>query len=88
MSALTTKQMIEQLTLGILSPSSSLRERFILTESLNGLVRLAKIEQRMEIKRSVEKASELATATAARRQTKALVHKISSEMIQPALKFD
>lgn len=87
MSALTTKQMIDHLTLGILGPSPSLRERFVLTESLNGLVRLAKIEQRMEIKRSVEKASDLATATVARRQTKALVRRISAEIIQPELKF-
>jgi hypothetical protein len=87
MSALTTKQMIDHLTLGILGPGASLREKFILAESLNGLVRLAKIEQRMEIKRSVEKASVLAAATAARRQTKGLVRRISSEIVQPGLKF-
>lgn len=67
MSALTTNQMIDQLTLALLGPSPSKRERLVFTESLNGLVRLAKIEMRMEIKRSVEKATGEATAAATRR---------------------
>ncbi|HEY8609411.1 MAG TPA: hypothetical protein VIM12_20035 [Noviherbaspirillum sp.] len=66
-------QIIEELVAAMLGDHATARERHMLRESLRGLVRLAKIEQVMEIKASVQKLAGALESQSARRRAKAIL---------------
>ncbi len=56
------------------------RQRHVLREALYGLVRLAKVEQLMDMRLDAERASGGMTGAGQRRQTKALLRKIGIDV--------
>lgn len=54
-TVLNTAATIEQLVEVTLGADASAREKFMLRESLNNLVRLARVEYKMEMQTSVDK---------------------------------
>lgn len=86
MSTITTEKMIKDLTVGMLGAGPWTREKYIFEQAMLGLVRLAKVEQRMERSRSVDKTSR--SATLARRETSALLRRLATSAVQHELKFD
>lgn len=66
-------QVIEDLIAATLGPDASAREKHMYRESLRGLVRLAKAEQVLEIKESVQRLTGVLAAHTARRRAKAVL---------------
>lgn len=62
----------------------------MLTQALHGLVRLAKTEQMLEIKKNVERAAATLAASGSRCETKAILRKVgvSCHAKQGQLAFD
>ena len=87
MRTLTTTQMVAQLVASIAGPRADHRQLHILNQSLLGLVRLAKIEQRIDIKRSVDKSIATSHAGASRRAMKKLIEGAKHSSPQEELKF-
>jgi hypothetical protein len=70
---LDTNSVIEDLIAATLSHDASARERHIFRENLRNLVRLAKVEQIVEIKDNVKKLAGAIEAHTARRRAKAVL---------------
>lgn len=68
----TTANIIKELTVAVYGVAPDPRLKFVFSQALHGLVRLAKTEQMLEMKRNVEKATGV-------RQTKVILRKIRSE---------
>jgi hypothetical protein len=85
MNVLTTAQLVNQLTSALLGTSPSARERFILVQSLESLVRLAKSEYRMDAKRSADKANGAVASAVARRTAKIAIRKAASILVHAEL---
>jgi hypothetical protein len=68
-----THSVIEDLIAATLSAEASARERHLLRENLRNLVRLAKVEQIVEIKDNVKKLTGAIEAHNARRRAKAVL---------------
>lgn len=86
----TTAKMIKELTMAIYGSAPNPREKYVLTQALHGLVRLAKAEQMLEIKKNVERAAATLAASGSRRETKAILRKVgmSCNTKQGQLEFD
>jgi N-methylhydantoinase A/oxoprolinase/acetone carboxylase beta subunit len=78
MNAFTTAEMVEQITWALLGPAASAKERYAMTNTLGLLVQLAKSEFRMDMARSIQKATAHVTVSAARRTAKAAIRKASA----------
>ena len=85
MEEFTTEMMIEQMTSSLLGPKPSARERFVTKNALTVLVWLAKSECRIEINKSVGKATSMVVARSARRDAKAAIRKAAEPAVQPDL---
>jgi hypothetical protein len=85
MNAFTTATQIEQLTLAILGPKPCAKERYVLTNSLNFLVWSAKSEYRMDMNRSIQKATAMVAVRDARRGAKEAIRKASANQEQTEL---
>lgn len=70
---LDSDAVIENLIVATLGEEASVREKHVYRESLRGLVRLAKSEQMLEIKASVQKLAGALEAHSARRRAKAVL---------------
>lgn len=70
---LNTDIAIEDLVASICGTDSTLREKHVYREALRGLVRLAKSEQMIEMKESVDRLTGAVAARIARRRAKALL---------------
>jgi hypothetical protein len=70
---LDTNTLIEQLLAAALGEDASAREQHIYRENLRNLVRLAKVEQVMEIKTNVKRLAGAIEAHNARRRAKAVL---------------
>lgn len=70
---LDTNTLIEQLLSATLGEDASAREQHIYRENLRNLVRLAKVEQVMEIKANVKRLAGAIEAHNARRRAKAVL---------------
>jgi hypothetical protein len=70
---LDTNSVIEDLISATLSDEASARERHLFRENLRNLVRLAKVEQIVEIKDNVKKLAGAIEAHNARRRAKAVL---------------
>ena len=68
----TTASIIKELTNAMYGGAPDPRLKFVFSQALHGLVRLAKTEQMLEMKKNVEKAAGV-------RQTKAILRKIGIE---------
>jgi hypothetical protein len=68
----TTANIIKELTVAVYGVAPDPRLKFVFSQALHGLVRLAKTEQMLEMKRNVEKATGV-------RQTKVILRKIGTE---------
>ena len=55
MSTCTTANFIEDLVVATAGPGSDVRQRYLLRQALHSLVRQAKIEHMLEIRKSVER---------------------------------
>jgi hypothetical protein len=86
MNVLTTTQLIKQLTSALLGTSPSARERFILVQSLESLVRLAKSEYRVAAKRTADKANGAIALAVARRTTKNAIRKAAAIVVHAELR--
>lgn len=69
----TTANIIKELTVALCGCAPDPRQRYLLSQALHGLVRLAKTEQMLEVRRDVETAAGASSG----RQTKAILRKIS-----------
>jgi hypothetical protein len=85
MNAFTTGEMIEQIALALLGPKPSAREKYTMSNTLGALVQLAKSEYRMDMDRSIQKATAMVTMNAARRTAKAAIRKASASEKQSEL---
>jgi hypothetical protein len=85
MNTFTTATMIEQITLALLGPTPSAKEKFVMKNTLVGLVRLAQSEYRVDVNRSVQRATAMVTMNTARRDAKAAIRKASALETQPEL---
>jgi hypothetical protein len=72
-NTLDTNAVIEDLISATLSDEASARERHLFRENLRNLVRLAKVEQIVEIKDNVKKLAGAIEAHNARRRAKAVL---------------
>lgn len=70
---LNTEIVIDNLVAAACGENASAQARHVYREALRGLVRLAKSEQMLEIKTSVDKLTGPAVARAARRRAKAIL---------------
>jgi hypothetical protein len=77
MSTLTTNQLIKSLTSAILGPSPSARQRFLIEQSLMTLVRLAKSEHRIEMKRNADTAAKAVKSAVSKSVARATIQKAS-----------
>ena len=68
-----SQQIIEDLIAATLGENATAREKHVLRESLRSLVRLAKVEQVMDIKASVQRLAGVLESQAARRRAKAIL---------------
>lgn len=73
MKKLDTDAVIENLITAILGENASARQKHIYSENLRSLVRLAKVEQMMEIKANVRRLTGTLELYNARRQAKAVL---------------
>jgi hypothetical protein len=72
-SRLATEEIIDSLVVACLGEDTTARQQHLLRENLRNLVRLAKAEQVMEIKTSVNKLVGAIDAQEARRRAKAIL---------------
>ncbi|TFW09337.1 hypothetical protein E4K72_06490 [Oxalobacteraceae bacterium OM1] len=68
-----TDRVVEQLIEAVLGTDAGVREKHILRESLRGLVRLAKAEQLMDVRNSVNRLTGALEQSHARRRAKAVL---------------
>jgi hypothetical protein len=73
-----TSRTIDQLVVAIYGDSGNLREKHVFTEALRGLVRLAKAEQRMEIRRSAAKSVPVTEGRSSRAEAKMILSAIKA----------
>ena len=66
MQSISTQDVVNDLLNVLLGPNTNGRQRYLLEQSLQNLVRVAKAEQRVEIKASVKKLTGTLTANLAR----------------------
>jgi hypothetical protein len=85
MKAFTTVALIQQLTSAILGPKPCAKEKYVLTNSLNSLVLLAKSEYRMDMNKSIDKATVMVAVCAARRDAKDAIRRASAIQEQAEL---
>ncbi len=90
MHTLSTAQTIQDLTTATYGDLSDVRQQYIFSQALHALVRLAKLEQMMEVKQNVGRASGVAANASSRRQTKAILRRIGMRCNhrQGQLEFD
>ena len=88
MRACSTEKFIEDLIVATKGADSSMREQYLLRQALLGLVRQAKIEQRVEIRSSVARMTGLSAGVGSRRYTKALLRDIASRTNGPQQQFE
>lgn len=74
-----TDQVIEDLIAATCGPQSGLQQRFVFAQALQGLVRLAKAEQLLEIRLDTELAVGRSSCDKQRRQTRAILRKIGMD---------
>lgn len=67
--------MIEALTVALYGAFSTRREQHVFSQALHGLVRLAKTEQILEIKRDADRAAGVAAGAGCRRQARVIMRK-------------
>jgi hypothetical protein len=79
-----TDDIIEQLIDATYGETGDTRQRHLFAHALHGLVRLAKSEQLMEMRRDVERATSLQAGHSSRRQTRVLLRKIGMERARDA----
>jgi len=72
----TVETTLENLIEATLGQNASLRDKHLLRQSLHGLVRLVKAEQRLEIKTSVGKLSGVNTASKGRTDSHRVQHQL------------
>lgn len=75
-----TDRVIEDLIAATCGPQSGLQQRFVLAQALQGLVRLAKAEQLLEIRLDSERAVGSAVCANRTRQTRAILRKIGMDV--------
>lgn len=75
-----TDRVIEDLIAATCGPQSGLQQRFVLAQALQGLVRLAKAEQLLEIRLDSERAAGSAACASRTRQTRAILRKIGMDV--------
>lgn len=88
MKKLTTNTLIEQLVDSIFGANAGIREEYLLRQSLLNLVRLAKAEYQLEIKRAAIKAAGAAAASSSRRTARSLLKRVSQPIRQEEIKFE
>ncbi|MES2118065.1 MAG: hypothetical protein V4578_23055 [Pseudomonadota bacterium] len=79
-----TDDIIEQLIDATYGETGDARQRHVFAHALHGLVRLARSEQLMEMRRDVERAASLQAGHSSRRQTRVLLRKIGMERARDA----
>lgn len=75
-----TESVIAELVEATCAMHGGVHVRHVVREALHGLVRLAKVEQLMEMKLDAERAAGGMTGSAQRRHTKALLRKIGMDV--------
>jgi hypothetical protein len=75
-----TDNIIEALTDATYGDTDDVRQRHMFAHALHGLVRLAKSEQLLDMRRDVERATSLQAGHSSRRQTRVLLRKIGLEL--------
>ncbi|CDG84837.1 hypothetical protein [Janthinobacterium agaricidamnosum] len=75
----TSENMIAQIIADTVISPAGPREQHILSQTLHGLVRLAKSEQMLAIKMDVERAAGISGAAAGRRHSKSILRKIGAD---------
>jgi hypothetical protein len=73
----STDQYIEDLVVATCGEGASLRQAHVMRQSLQGLVRLAKVEQLLDIRRSVARLTGVDAIALRRRHTKAILKGIA-----------
>jgi hypothetical protein len=76
-----TDAVISDLVEAAVGENGTARTRHVLSEALHGLVRLARMEQLVEMRRDVERSAGSMTATSQRRHTRALMRKIGVDVL-------
>jgi hypothetical protein len=85
MRKITTSNLIDQLVTSI---AGSSREAYVLRQSIHAIVRLAKAEERLEVRRDAERAVGAEALSAGRRAAKAVLKRVSVASRQETLRFD
>lgn len=75
-----TDKVIEDLTAATCGLQSDQRQMYVLAQALQGLVRLAKAEQLLEMRMDAEKASGSLAGASHKRQTRAILRKIGIDV--------
>lgn len=75
-----TDRMIEELISSTLGERPDARTRYLFSHALHGLVRLAKAEQMMEIRRDIERAEGRISVATARQETADLLRKLGMQL--------
>lgn len=89
MRVLTTDKAIEDLVRSTYGAAPTNRQHYVLSQALHGLVRLAKLEQQLEIKRSVERATKSQLAARSKREAQNVISKFTAHPARrEKLQFD
>lgn len=74
----STESVIKEMVIANCAPDASVRERHVYRESLRALVRLAKSEQMLEMRRNMDKLASSAVAPAVRRRARDVLRAAAS----------
>ncbi|CAN7515202.1 hypothetical protein LJR289_003535 [Pseudoduganella sp. LjRoot289] len=75
-----TDKVIDDLIAATCGQQSGLQQRFVFAQALQGLVRLAKAEQLLEIRLDTERAVGNSACSGQKRQTRAILRKIGMDV--------
>ncbi len=75
-----TERMIEALISATIGERADARSRYLFCHALHGLVRLAKAEQMMEVRRDLERAQGRISVASAREEAAELMRKIGMQL--------
>ena len=82
MQAGATDSLIEEIIIATYGTAVTQRQRHALGQVLFSLVRLARVEQRLDVQRDVERAAGALASSSSRRETRAILRKIGLDATQ------